>query len=152
MVTKSDFAWPDTIEAAVAGVVFDRQGAVLLVRRTDNGLWGLPSGHIEKAETVSSAICREINEETGLVVIANKLIGVYSEPDSQIFCYPSGKTTHFITLSFLCRPAGGRLRPDRKEVSEAAFFQPSKLPRQLMTMHPQWLNDALAAREAAWVR
>ena len=152
MVTKSDFAWPDTIEAAVAGVVFDRQGAVLLVRRTDNGLWGLPSGHIEKAETVSSAICREISEETGLLVTVDKLIGVYSEPDSQVFCYPSGKTTHFITLSFLCRLVGGGLRPDQKEVSAAAFFAISKLPQALMAMHPQWLNDALAGRDAAWVR
>lgn len=146
------FPWPDTIEPGVAGVVFNEQGQILLVKRVDNGLWGLPSGHVEKAETVTCAICREIYEETGLTISVEKLVGVYSDPATQVFCYPSGKVTHFITLSFICRIQEGILRVDHQEISEAGFFPINDLPLSLMTMHPCWLADALANKEQAWIR
>ncbi|MDU2065494.1 MAG: NUDIX domain-containing protein [Sporomusaceae bacterium] len=148
----STYFWPDTIEPGVAGVVFNEQHQILLVKRVDNGLWGLPSGHVEKAESVAHAICREILEETGLIVTAEKLVGVYSDPETQVFRYPSGKVTHFITLSFLCRIKGGTLQADCKEISEANFFDMDNLPLNLMKMNPYWLADALAKSAAAWVR
>ena len=152
MTKQPAFPWPDSIEPGVAGVVLNEQQQVLLVKRTDNKQWGLPSGHVEKGETVTQAICRELYEETGLMVAVEKLIGVYSDPATQVFCYPSGQVTHFITLSFLCRIRGGTLKPDRQEVSAAGFFHKEHLPADLMTMHPCWLEDAWAGRDAAVIR
>ncbi|MCM0760973.1 HAD-IIA family hydrolase [Sporomusa sphaeroides DSM 2875] len=146
------FPWPDTIEPGVTAVIFNSQGEVLLVERVDNGLWGLPSGHVEKAETVTQAIVREIREETGLGVAVEKLVGVYSEPATQVFSYPSGKHTHFITLCFRCSITGGRLRADNNEISRAAFFAVDELPANLLPMHPQWLKDALDKAAAAVIR
>lgn len=146
------FPWPDTLAPGVAGVVFNERDQILLVKRVDNGLWGLPSGHVERAETVTHAVCREIYEETGLTVSVEKLVGVYSDPVTQVFRYPSGKVTHFITLSFFCRIKEGVLQVDQKEISEAGFFNIDDLPLHLMTMHPRWLADALAERERAWIR
>jgi HAD superfamily hydrolase (TIGR01450 family) len=147
-----DFPWPDTIEPGVAAVLFNEQGQIFLVKRIDNGLWGLPSGHVEIAETVAEAISRELCEETGLIVTAEKLVGVYSEPVTQVFSYPSGKITHFITLCFLCSIRGGTLQVDRKEISKAAFFDITQLPSDMMVMHPRWLSDVLANLDLAFIR
>jgi 8-oxo-dGTP pyrophosphatase MutT (NUDIX family) len=43
-------------------------GAVLLIRRTDNGNWALPGGAIEMTESVADAAVRETLEETGIQV------------------------------------------------------------------------------------
>ncbi|WP_153072168.1 NUDIX domain-containing protein, partial [Escherichia coli] len=75
---RPNYPWPESIKPGVAGIVFDEYGRVLLMKRADNGLWGIPSGHVEPAETVEQAIIREIREETGLEVQVKRLIGVYS--------------------------------------------------------------------------
>jgi ADP-ribose pyrophosphatase YjhB (NUDIX family) len=150
--TSPGFPWPDTIESGVAAVIFNEAGQIFLVKRIDNGLWGLPSGHVEVAETVAEAISRELCEETGLIVTAEKLVGVYSDPVTQVFSYPSGEITHFITLSFLCSIRGGELQVDHKEISEAAFFDIGQLPSNMMVMHPQWLSDALSHLDLAFIR
>jgi HAD superfamily hydrolase (TIGR01450 family) len=146
------FPWPDTIEPGVAAVIFNESGQIFLVKRADNGLWGLPSGHVELAETVTEAISRELHEETGLIVAVERVVGVYSDPVTQVFSYPSGKITHFITICFLCSIQGGALLADHNEISEAAFFDIGQLPAKLMTMHPQWLADAVAGSDAALIR
>jgi ADP-ribose pyrophosphatase YjhB (NUDIX family) len=64
----------------VAAVVLDGEGRILLQRRSDNGLWGLPGGSVEIGEAVRDAIKREVREETGLTVEVVRLIGVYSNP------------------------------------------------------------------------
>jgi ADP-ribose pyrophosphatase YjhB (NUDIX family) len=115
-------------------------------------LWSLPTGHLEIGETVIEAIKREIQEETGLIVEVEKLIGVYSDPVSQVFSYPSGAATHFITLSFLCCITGGCLKADDYEITDVAFFDTSHLPANILNMHPQWLTDALANQSFSFLR
>lgn len=149
---QPDFPWPDTLAPGVTAAVFNDYGQVLLVERVDNGLWGLPSGHVEMAETVTQAIVREIQEETGLTVGVEKLVGVYSEPATQVFSYPSGKRTHFITVCFRCRIKGGCLRVNNSEIQRAAFFDIGQLPAKLMKMQPQWLDDALDKADLAFIR
>lgn len=149
---KPAFPWPERVAAGVAAVVLDGAGRVLLARRVDNGLWGLPSGHVEPGETVAAAATREVREETGLDVRVAQLIGVYSDPASQVFVYPSGRVSHFVTSCFLCKLVGGDVRCDGVEALEAAFFAPYALPPDLLPMHPQWLADALAGQAGAFVR
>ena len=146
------YPWPRSIAPGVAAVVFDRDGRVLLGRRIDRGEWGLPSGHVEVGETVVDAVCREVREETGLEVAVDRLIGVYSDPTWQVFGYPSGDVVHFVTTCFACRVVGGRLEPDGVETAEAAFFEPDRLPADLLRMHPAWLRDARAGSIAPFVR
>lgn len=139
-------ARPAEIRAGVAAVVLDDRGRVLLMRRADTGAWGIPSGHVEPGETVAHAAVREVAEETGLEVAVERLVGVYSDPASQVITYPDGRVSHFITTSFACRVTGGWLRPDGVEVLDARFFPTTNLPQPLMRMHPQWLDDTLEGR------
>lgn len=58
--------------SAVFVVLQDAQGRVLLHRRANTGYmdgrYDLPSGHIERNETLLDAAVRELAEETGIVV------------------------------------------------------------------------------------
>lgn len=142
----------DDLKAAVAVIILNEEKQVLLQKRSDVGLWGIPSGHIEIGETVSEAAIREVKEETNLDIRIKKLIGVYSDPDSQVFAYPNGQVVHFITTCFLAEITNGTLRCNSSESLEIKFFKPQNLPKELLKMHPQWLKDALAKREMAFIR
>src|SRR5690625_6697036 len=80
---------------------------------------------------------REVKEETNLDIRIEKLIGVYSDPDSQVFNYPNGKVVHFITTCFLAEITGGELKCNSDESLEIKFFGRDNLPEDLLTMHPQ---------------
>lgn len=142
----------DSIRPGVAVIIFDECNRVLLQKRADVNLWGIPSGHVEPGETVTQAATREVWEETGLDVSVIRLIGVYSEPDSQVFDYPDGRCVHFVTVCFEARVKGGELKPQCSETLELCYFSPDKLPDNLLFMHPRWLEDALARQEIPFVR
>lgn len=142
----------DELKAGVAVIILNEEKQVLLQKRADVKLWGIPSGHIEIGETVSEAAIREVKEETNLDIKIKKVIGVYSEPNSQVFAYPNGKVVHFITTCFLAEITGGELRRNSDESLEIKFFSPENLPQDLLNMHPRWLEDALANRELAFIR
>lgn len=142
----------DDVKAGVAVIILNEEKQVLLQKRSDVGLWGIPSGHIEIGETVSEAAIREVKEETNLDIKIKKLIGVYSDPNSQVFAYPNGKIVHFITICFLAEITGGELRCNSSESLEIKFFNQQNLPQDLLKMHPQWLQDALSNRDLAFIR
>lgn len=148
---KPAFPWPERVAAGVAAVVFDSAGRVLLGRRVDNNLWGLPSGHVEVGETIEEAVVREVWEETDLTVAVTKLVGVYSNPESQAFTYPSGEVVQFVTSCFRCEVAEGSPKADGKETSEVTFFATEDLPEDLLPMHPRWLSDALSTNATSFI-
>ncbi len=54
------------------GAVAIKDDKVLMVRHGDGaahltGVWGLPGGRLDEGETMIDAVCREFEEETGLV-------------------------------------------------------------------------------------
>lgn len=150
--TPPPYSWPERVEPGVAAIVLDSDGRMLLMRRRDNRLWGIPSGHVEPTETVQAAVVREIREETGLETEVMRLVGVYSDPRSQVMTYPDGRVRHFVTTCFLCRPVGGTLVAMGPETLETGFFSPESLPGPMMTMHPLWLADALAQSGIPFIR
>ena len=77
--------------------------------------------------TLQAAV-REVTEETGLQVQVQRLVEVYSDPASQVFAYPDGRVTQFVTTTFACLPRGGQIHPDGVETSQAGFFSPDELP------------------------
>lgn len=91
----------DGIEKIVVGaVIFLSQETPLLLRRTASdfmgGLVELPSGTVDKSETLIEALVREVKEETGLSI---------SSVDSYIghFDYLSGSGKKTRQLSFMVK-------------------------------------------------
>jgi ADP-ribose pyrophosphatase YjhB (NUDIX family) len=71
----------------VGGTIPERDGRVLLTRRTINpsrGLWTFPGGYVDFGETVTDAAMRETWEETGLKVTLTGLVGVYTYPGAPV--------------------------------------------------------------------
>lgn len=66
-----------THSVSVAAVVQDESGLILTIRRMDNSEWQIPGGVLEKNETLEQCVVREVLEETGLIVEAVDLTGVY---------------------------------------------------------------------------
>ncbi len=63
----------------VGGVVFNKSGEVLLIKRNQApacGLWSIPGGRLEPGENLASACVREFYEETSLEVEVKKVIAV----------------------------------------------------------------------------
>src|SRR5437870_3931658 len=59
----------------VRGVVFDRE-RLLLVREASDGRWSLPGGWADIGESLSRAVTREIQEESGYPTRATKVLAV----------------------------------------------------------------------------
>lgn len=114
------------LSLAVSGFVFTANlGKVLLVRRTDNGRWCLPSGRIEPGETCEEAVAREVLEETGLQVIAGRVIGVWSDPNI-ISTYPDGNRWQTVEIDIEARVIGGALT-ESDETDRLGYFGLSDL-------------------------
>jgi mutator protein MutT len=47
-------------------VVSNPQGQILLLKRSDNGKWNFPGGHVEEGESHQEAAIRECQEEAGI--------------------------------------------------------------------------------------
>jgi 8-oxo-dGTP pyrophosphatase MutT (NUDIX family) len=94
------------VPAAVA-VVAREDGAVLLIRRTDNGNWALPGGAIEMNESVAGAAIRETFEETGIRVEVTGLLGVYSDPRHVIHFTSNDEVRREFSIVLTARPVGG---------------------------------------------
>jgi ADP-ribose pyrophosphatase YjhB (NUDIX family) len=111
-------------------------GRIVLIRRRDNGLWGLPGGMVDWGEDIPTAIRRELAEETGLEVAQmRRLVGVYSAPDRD-------PRIHSICVVVEVEVVGKMLTQDDLEVSDVQAFDPAELPKGKMAHdHGQQLQD-----------
>lgn len=79
--------------------VINEQGEMLLMQRSDSGLWATPGGAFNVGETPTEGVTRECLEETGWLIKPTQLIGIY---DSRLVETRTGN--HVYHLSFLCEP------------------------------------------------
>jgi len=98
------------------------EGKLLLIRRTDDGLWALPGGITDPGETLAGTARRELYEEAGLDGRVTRLLGVF---DSRL--WRSEKKIHFYHAVFLIEVDDPQPRSS-PEVSAAAYFAEAELP------------------------
>jgi 8-oxo-dGTP diphosphatase len=111
-------------------------GQIVLIRRRDNGRWGLPGGIVDWGEDIPTAVQRELAEETGLELVKiRRLVGVYSAPDRD-------PRFHSICVVVEAEVTGKMLAKDKLEVLDVKAFQPSSIPQgKLSHDHDQQLQD-----------
>ncbi len=108
-----------------AGALFERAGRLLLLRRAAapfRNYWNLPAGYVEADESPAEAVVREVYEETGLRVVAKKLVDIYYFDDD-----PRGNG---ILIVYACVSTGGTLKESHESVT-ATFFAPELVPTKL---------------------
>lgn len=111
-----------TPKVDVRGVVF-REGRILLVRETEDGLWTLPGGWADAGETPAEAVVKEIREESGYLTRADKLLAVYDR-DRQ--GHPPLRW-HVYKLLLRCELLGGE-PAHSTETDGIGFFAEDELP------------------------
>jgi len=136
-----------TPKVEVRGAVF-RDGQVLLVRESADGLWTLPGGWADVNESPSQAVEKEIEQESGLRARAVKLAALYDRK-----LHGHGPTLHHSWKAFfLCEITGGEPRGSY-ETDAVGFFDPTQLPpmslgrstpRQVERMLAHWRDRGLA--------
>ncbi len=119
--------YPDAPLVGVGAIIIE-DGRVALVKRGHPpllGEWSIPGGAMEVGETVRQAAAREAQEETGLVVAAQELLGVFD----RLIRDEAGKVRyHYVLVDFLCRCAGGNLCAS-SDADEVRWFTPEELKR-----------------------
>lgn len=129
---------------AGSAAVIDKNGKILLMRRTDNHLWAMPAGQMEVGETPAQAVVRETYEETGVRCIPRALSGIY---DSRIWVRPR-IPQHVYLFTFLCEPVEEKTPEsyDRRETLETGWFAQKELPDKMWAGHIQRIADAYKVR------
>jgi ADP-ribose pyrophosphatase YjhB (NUDIX family) len=115
----------DLIPRLRVSAVIVEGGRVLLVRHRKEGreYFLLPGGGVKGGESMPDALSREVEEETGLLVQAGKLLCV-SET-----IFPDG-SRHIINMVFRASREGGELKPSRdKRVVGSEFVSLKDLDR-----------------------
>jgi ADP-ribose pyrophosphatase YjhB (NUDIX family) len=130
-----------TPKIEVRGAAF-REGRVLMVRETADGLWTLPGGWVDVNESPSQAIEKEIGQESGFRARAVKLAALWDRAR-----HGHGPTLHHGWKAFfLCEIQGGEPRGSY-ETDAVEFFDPDDLPpmslarstpRQVSRMLDHW--------------
>ena len=108
---------------AVTAIIMDKRGRTLLHRSSDDGRWYTIGGAIDPGEEPAPACAREVLEETGLVVLPQRIVAVGSSP---VIAYPNGDRCQYISTAFLCEVVGGKLAVS-EESQELRYFADEEL-------------------------
>jgi ADP-ribose pyrophosphatase YjhB (NUDIX family) len=118
---ESGYATP---KLDIRAVVLDREGAVLLVREKEDGLWTLPGGWVDVGESPSEAAQREVKEESGYEVRAVRLLALWDRDKHPHPPLPF----HVYKLCFRCELLGGAPSGAGTETDGVDFFRKDALP------------------------
>jgi 8-oxo-dGTP diphosphatase len=131
--------------SSVTAVTLNDAGEILLGQRSDNGLWSTISGVLEPGEQPADAILREVQEETGVDAVIERLAGVALHQH----LYPNGDICHYVNTWFRCRAVGGTARVNDDESLAVGWFRPDALP-QLGAFSVLKIETALKDETSAW--
>lgn len=130
-----------TPKVGCSAAVFNDEGHVLLVKRSDNGKWCLPGGYAEVNQTPQDNVHREVWEETGIEVTVGALIDVYYAMPGQY-----GQPHTLYSLLYECNRVGGTLTPSH-ETPVVGFYDHTTITDWFTThqervarAHQYWLE------------
>jgi ADP-ribose pyrophosphatase YjhB (NUDIX family) len=127
-----------TPKVAVAAVVGNDAGEILLTQRADSGVWLYPVGWADVGYSPAEVAIKEVYEETGIEVEPVSLIAVFDGLRLGFARVP------LYSLVFHCRVLGGELRGHPLETRQVGFFAREALPQPLAG-GARWVDVAFAA-------
>lgn len=128
------------VREVVGALVFHPDGErILLVKASrgfTKGMWNIPGGFVTYAETPEEGIVREMEEETGLKVRLEKLLGVFS----QKFGSPYYMRGHM----YVAHATTTDLKLQMDEIADAQWYGLEEARRILLNPFGRKALDALA--------
>jgi 8-oxo-dGTP diphosphatase len=131
----------EEIVVGVVGVLFRGNGC-LVVRRAEGiaagGQWCFPGGAVEAGETAAQAIEREMLEEVGLAVHAQREVWRWQSPESNLE----------LRWWLVQEQGAGVLRLHSPEIADAAWIAPDEIARldPLIDGNRLFLEEVLSGR------
>lgn len=110
---------------AVAAIIRDEVGRILVHQRSDNGVWEVPAGAVDPGEPPAQALVREVFEETGLKVVP---LGIVAVVGGKPITHPNGDRTEPTGILFECRVVGGQLEARDGEAVAFRYVSPADVP------------------------
>ena len=112
----------NSIVVAVTAAVRNGEGELLMIERTDNGLWALPGGAQDLGESTAQAAVREVQEESGILIEVTGLSGMNS----------TQSTSSPTTMARCARNSRSASTPGRS----AESYSPALRPDRHVGSHP----------------
>jgi len=86
------------ISVGVRVLVENGDGKFLLIKRSDDGSWGLPGGAMELDESLMDTVHREAFEEANVTLRSVTPFALSSNPAIERHTYPNGDIAQFVSL------------------------------------------------------
>ncbi|MDH6535021.1 NUDIX domain-containing protein [Parabacteroides sp. 52] len=129
-----------TPKVDIRAVVFNEKGEVLLVQEKADGCWSLPGGWSDVGFSPSEVAVKEVKEETGLDVRADRLLAVMDMAKQPHPPIPFYVYKFFI----LCEPVGGSFT-EAFDILDKGFFCVENLPSlSLERVLPEQIKEMYA--------
>ena len=127
-----------TPKVAVGAIVVNDEGELLLIKRSDSGVWLYPTGWCDVGYSAAEVVVKEVEEETGIEVEPVRIIAVLDG-------FRIGQSRFPIySILFLCRAVGGALKAHPLEVSDLGWYTEETLPHPLAG-YERWGDHVFAA-------
>jgi NAD+ diphosphatase len=112
------FSFPRVAPAIIVAVV--REGKILLARarRFPTTMYSVIAGFVDPGESLEECAHREVSEEVGVAIRGLRYFA------SQPWPFP-----HSLMVAFTAEHAGGEIAIDDKEIMDAGWYSPDRLPR-----------------------
>ena len=106
----------------VTALIINEKEEVLLEKRSDNSLFSLPGGALDRDETIYEGRLREIKEETGLTLEEGTLFQIIS-PNRNKVTYPNGDITDYTNFIFLFKVQSKDCPLNREHDKESLYLK-----------------------------
>ncbi|MBS4198550.1 NUDIX hydrolase [Bacillus sp. FJAT-49732] len=120
---------------AVSAYVTNENGEVLLVKtHSRSDTWECPGGQVEVGEPLDDAVCREVLEETGIVICPVGITGIYYNA-----------TSHILSIVFKAEYVSGTINMQPEEIQEAMFIKINELNIEQYITRPHMKSRTIDA-------
>ncbi|MCH7788494.1 MAG: NUDIX hydrolase N-terminal domain-containing protein [Acidobacteria bacterium] len=127
-----------TPKVAVGAIVGNDDGALLLIKRADSGVWLYPTGWADIGYSPAEIAVKEVHEETGIEAEVENFLGVLDGVRRGFTRFPA------YSLLFQLRAIGGVLNAHPLECAGVGWFHRDELPEPLAS-GGEWIDHAYDA-------
>lgn len=117
---------------AVAVLIWDSDGRLLMVREAQTNLWQTVGGAIDPDESPRDAAVREAAEEVGVRVEIDAVRAVTGGPQYRLK-YPNGDLVSYVSIVFDAHVVDGTPRPDGEETLAVVWLNRAELATVALT-------------------